>query len=96
MIKKCEICDSELFEDEKGELFCPDCEADEFLETFDENDDSWMKNKFKIIKPKTKPVTIRINVADIEKAKKIAKDKNVAYQTLLKNVIHQNLDKEAG
>ena len=36
MIKKCKICDSELFEDEKGELFCPDCEAEEFLEDLEE------------------------------------------------------------
>lgn len=95
MIKKCNICNSELFEDEKGELFCPDCEAEEFLETFDENDDSWMNNKFKVVKPKTKSVTIRINISDIEKAKKYAKSKNVPYQSLLKDIIHRSLDKEA-
>lgn len=91
MTKKCEICKNEMFEDEKGEFFCPNCEAEEFLTSFDENDDSWMKNKFKIVKPKTKSVTIRMNVYDIEKVKNIAKKKNVPYQTLLKEIIHKNL-----
>ncbi|MEI8389712.1 MAG: hypothetical protein WCG23_07475 [bacterium] len=53
MTKNCNICKSELFEDEKGELFCPDCEANKFSEIFNENDDSWMNNKFKILRPNT-------------------------------------------
>lgn len=94
MIKKCAICNSELFKDETGELFCPDCYAGEFLKTFDEKDDSWMKNKFKVIQPKTKPITIRMNVSDIEKAKTLAKIKGLPYQTLLKEIIHNNLKEE--
>ena len=91
MTKKCEVCKTEMFEDEKGELFCPDCEAEAFLTSFDETDDSWMENKVKVVQPKTKPVTIRMNVYDINKAKSLAKSKNVPYQTLLKEIIHKNL-----
>ncbi len=96
MTTKCKLCKNELFEDENGDLFCPDCEADKFLTTFDENDDSWLNSKFKTVKPKTKPVTLRMNINDIEKAKKIAKLSNMPYQKLLKDIIHENLSKEAG
>jgi predicted DNA binding CopG/RHH family protein len=61
------------------------------MTSFDESDDTWMKTKFKVISPKTKSVTIRLNICDIEKAKKIAKDKNLPYQTLIKEIIHKNL-----
>jgi len=88
---KCEKCNNEMFQDEKNEWFCPTCEADDFIMSFDENDDGWMKTKFKIIKPKTKSVTIRLNICDIEKAKEIAKEKNLPYQTLIKDIIHKNL-----
>lgn len=90
-MKKCEICNSELFMDEKNELFCPECETSSFLTTFDEEDDSWMGQNFKIVKPKTKSVTIRLYISDIEKAKSVAKDKNIPYQALIKDILHKNL-----
>jgi len=91
MIKKCDICQTEMFQDENDELFCPNCEADDFMTEFEESDDTWMKTKFKVVLPKTKSVTIRLNVCDIEKAKQIAKNKNLPYQTLIKEIIHKNL-----
>lgn len=91
MIKKCDICGNEMFQDEKNEWFCPDCEAKDFMTIFEQDNDDWMKTKFKVIKPRTKSVTIRLNICDIEKAKKIAKDKNLPYQTLIKDIIHKNL-----
>ncbi len=90
MTKKCEICDTEMFQDEHNEWFCPNCEAEDFMTSFEDNDD-WMKTKFKVVQPKTKSVTIRLNIYDIEKAKKIAKDKNLPYQSLIKEIIHKNL-----
>lgn len=92
MIRKCEICNNELFEDENDKIFCPKCKSQEFVSQFDENDDSWMSYKFKIVRPKTKPVTIRMNIYDFEKAKELAKSKNMPYQSLLKEIIHRNLD----
>lgn len=91
MLKKCDICKTEMFQDENNEWFCPNCEAEDFITTFDEGDDSWMKTKFKVVQPKTKAVTIRFNVHDIEKAKKIAEKQNVPYQTLIKEIVHKNL-----
>ena len=91
MTKKCDICNSELFQDEKNEWFCPNCEAEDFVMSFDEDNDGWMKTKFKVVQPKTKPITIRLNVYDIELAKKVAKTKNIPYQTYIKEIIHKNL-----
>lgn len=91
MTKKCKICDNEMFQDENNELFCPNCEAGSFLATFNEDNDEWMNSKIKVVQPKTKSVTIRLNVYDIEKAKKMAKDKNLPYQTFIKEIIHKNL-----
>jgi predicted DNA binding CopG/RHH family protein len=91
MIKQCKQCNNEMFQDEKDEWFCPNCETDDFIMSFNENDDGWMKTKFKVVQPKTKSVTIRLNIYDIEKAKEIAKKKNLPYQTLIKEIIHKNL-----
>jgi predicted DNA binding CopG/RHH family protein len=92
MSKKCEKCKTELFQDDKGEWFCPDCVGNEFLKTFNPEDDSDIENlKWKVTRPETKPVTLRINVVDIQIAKKIAKEKNIPYQTYLKEIIHKNL-----
>jgi predicted DNA binding CopG/RHH family protein len=90
-MKKCDICGNELFYDENDELFCPDCEANELLEAFDEADDSWLKKAHKVVMPKTKPITIRLNVYDIEKAKEQALALRIPYQTLLKDIIRNKL-----
>ncbi len=92
MIKKCEKCKTELFKDKNNEWFCPDCDAEEFLKDFNPEDESDIETgKWKVVKPETKPVTIRLNVIDIQRAKKLAKERNMPYQTLLKEIIHKNL-----
>ncbi len=97
MKKTCTRCNTELFKDETGELFCPECYANEFLNTFNEKDDSDVKNnKWKVIAPKTKPITIRIPLKDLEKLKSMAKLKNTPYQKLLKGIIHTYLIDNAG
>jgi len=40
----------------------------------------------------TKPITIRVQVTDIERAKKQAEEKGLGYQTYLKSLIHQALN----
>ena len=98
-LKKCEICKEkveELYKTDKGEQLCGDCFGDEFLKHFDETDDSLFEEAIKsgnvkAVKPETRPITIRLNVVDIQRAKKLANDKNVPYQTLLKEIIHKNL-----
>ena len=76
MKETCTQCNTELFKDETGELFCPECYANEFLNTFNENDDSDITNKkWRVTTPKTKPVTIRMPLKDLDSIKNLAKIK---------------------
>lgn len=43
----------------------------------------------------TTPVTIRLDVDDLERAKEVATSKGVGYQTLLKAIIHDALEQLA-
>ena len=94
-LKPCQACKEkveDLYETDTGRMLCGDCFATDFLKTFDENDDSDIENaEWKIVTPETKPITIRINVVDIQRAKRKAKEKGMPYQTLLKNIIHEHL-----
>jgi len=99
MSKKLKICQDckekveDLYETDDGRMLCGDCYATDFLKTFDEKDDSWTDNieNVRIVTPETKPITIRINVVDIQRAKRKAKEKGMPYQTLIKNIIHEHL-----
>ena len=42
----------------------------------------------------TKPVTIRLPIADIEAAHEIAGKRGLAYQTYIKGLLHQALERE--
>lgn len=44
--------------------------------------------------PKSKAVTIRLPVRDIEAAQKLAERKGLRYQTYVKMLLHQALEKE--
>jgi len=41
----------------------------------------------------TRPISIRLPVADLERARKIAAKRGIGYQTVLKQAIHAGLDK---
>lgn len=45
-------------------------------------------------KPPTKPVPLRIPLDDLERAHKIAARKGIPYQTFLKMLIHEGLERE--
>ena len=47
-----------------------------------------------VIRAATKPVTIRMAVADVEAAQEIAQRRGVPYQTYIKGLLHQALDRE--
>jgi len=42
----------------------------------------------------TKPVTIRMPIADIEVAQEIAEKRGLAYQSYIKGLLHQALERE--
>jgi len=43
-------------------------------------------------RPPTKTVTIRLPVEDVERARRLAADKGLAYQTLVKTLLHEALN----
>ena len=47
-----------------------------------------------VVRGATKPVTIRMQVADVEAARKIAERRGVPYQTYIKGLLHQALERE--
>jgi predicted DNA binding CopG/RHH family protein len=47
-----------------------------------------------VVRGVTKPVTIRMPVADVEAAQEIAHQRGVPYQTYIKGLLHQALERE--
>ena len=50
--------------------------------------------KLPVIRGATKPITIRMPLADIEAAQEIAERRGVPYQTFIKGLLHQALARE--
>jgi len=47
-----------------------------------------------VVRGETRPLTIRVPVADIETAREIAEKRGLPYQTYLKGLLHQALERE--
>jgi hypothetical protein len=47
-----------------------------------------------VVRGMTKPITIRMPVADVEVAQEIAQRRGVPYQTYIKGLLHQALERE--
>lgn len=47
---------------------------------------------FPNLKPTTRPVSIRISIADLNRVKERANETNVPYQSLIKEYIHKGVD----
>jgi len=90
MKKKCKKCDAELYQAEDVKSFCLLCLAKE-IEERDQEDE--VSGTWRILEPKTKPVTLRLSELDLARAKTRARKLGKPYQTLLKEVIHQALSR---
>jgi predicted DNA binding CopG/RHH family protein len=86
-----------MYRDEKGRWFCPECILEDLDQAFlDENltDPGDLEKPF-VMQPPTKPVSIRIAIPDLERAKALAQKKGIPkYQTYLKTLLHEALIKE--
>jgi predicted DNA binding CopG/RHH family protein len=95
--KKCGKCGAEMYRDEKGRWFCPDCVLEDLDPAFldqSQADAGELKKPF-VLQPPTKPVSIRIAIQDLERAKNLARKKGIPkYQTYLKTLLHEALIKE--
>jgi predicted DNA binding CopG/RHH family protein len=90
MKKKCKKCGSELYQAEDLKWFCLLCLAKE-IEERDQEDE--VGGTWKVLDPKTRPVTLRLSEVDLAKAKAKARELRKPYQTLLKEVIHEALSR---
>lgn len=96
--KKCRKCNIEMYQDDRGVWFCPDCVLEEIHPAFlDERLDHPGKLKRPyVLEPPTKQVSIRLPVGDLELARKLSRRKGVPkYQTYIKTLLHEALVKEA-
>ena len=97
-VKKCRKCGVEMYRDDQGKWFCPDCALEKItLEFLDERLDypGNLKRPY-IMEAPTKQVSIRLPVGDLEMARKLARRKGIPkYQTYIKTLLHESLAKEA-
>lgn len=79
-----------------GITFCPMCEAltsDAYFERGEEPP-TIKPGYMTIPAAKSTKTTIRLDAYDIARAKTLAKKKGIRYQTYIKSLLHQALDKE--
>ena len=72
-------------EDEEREFWSKIDLADNF------NTEDFKRVSFPNLKPTTRPVSIRISVADLNRVKERANETNVPYQSLIKEYIHKGV-----
>ena len=58
------------------------------------NTGGWKRGLF--YRPVTRPVTIRLDMPDIAAAQELAKAKGIRYQTYMKKLLHEALERELG
>ncbi len=93
MKRKCKKCGSELYQAEDLKWFCLLCLAKEIEERDLEGE---VGGAWRVLNPKTRPVTLRLSESDLAKAKAKARKLKKPYQTFLKEVIHQALFRSEG
>jgi uncharacterized Zn finger protein (UPF0148 family) len=96
-VKTCRKCGTEMYQDDQGLWFCPDCVVEEvdpaFLDERREHPGE-LQHPY-VLAPPTKQVSIRLAVSDVELARKLARRKGIPkYQTYIKTLLHEALAKE--
>jgi hypothetical protein len=88
----------EMYQDDHGEWFCPDCVLEEIEPDFlDEKQIGRgdLKRPY-VLEPPTKQVSLRVPVGDLELARRLARRKGIPkYQTYIKTLLHEMLVKES-
>lgn len=82
------------FKSEKEEASWWDAHPEVITELFLKAKKEGRIKRLPAIRGVTKPVTIRMPVADIEAAQEIAERRGVPYQTYIKGLLHQALERE--
>jgi uncharacterized Zn finger protein (UPF0148 family) len=96
--KKCKKCGIEMYQDDHGDWFCPDCVLEEIEPDFlDETQIGRgdLKQPY-VLEPPTKQISLRMPVVDLELARTLARRKGIPkYQTYIKTLLHEMLVKAA-
>jgi predicted DNA binding CopG/RHH family protein len=82
------------FKSEKEEAQWWDTHPEVITELFLKAKKEGRIKRLPVLRGTTKPVTIRMPVADIEVAQEIAKRRGLPYQTYIKGLLHQALERE--
>jgi hypothetical protein len=82
------------FRSEKGEAAWWDAHPEVITELFLKARKAGRIKRLPTVRGATKPITIRMPVADIEAAQEIAGRRGVPYQTYIKGLLHQALARE--
>jgi predicted DNA binding CopG/RHH family protein len=56
------------------------------------NRTDWVRNP--LYRPVTRPITIRLNAPDVAMARRLSKLKGMPYQTYIKKLLHEALERE--
>ncbi len=86
MKKQCKNCGAPLYQAEDLKWFCLSCLAAD-IEARDKSDR--LDGSWKVLHPRTKPITLRLSEADLSRAKERARRIGKPYQTFLKEIIHE-------
>lgn len=87
-----------MFRDNQKKWFCPDCVLDKIGPTFldEAGDDRGDLARPYLLTPRTRPVSLRLPVADVEQAKQLARKKGIPKcQSYIKTILHEALVQEA-
>ena len=98
MTRKCRKCGEGKYQDDQGQWFCPDCILEEIDPAFldEELDDRGELRRPYDLAPTTRQVSIRLPIADLELAKRLARRKGIPkYQSYIKTLLRRALVKEA-
>jgi len=82
------------FKSEKEEAAWWDAHPEVITELFLKARKEGKIKRLPVVRGATKPITIRMPLADIEAAQEIAERRGVPYQTFIKGLLHQALARE--
>ena len=82
------------FKSEKEEAESWDAHPDVIIRLFLEPKKAGTLTRLPRVRGAAKSVTIRLAVSDVETARELAEKRGLAYQTLVKMLLHQALEKE--
>jgi len=82
------------FKSEKEEAAWWDAHPEVITELFLKAKKAGKIRRLPVVRGATKPVTIRMPIADIETAQDLAEKRGLPYQTYIKGLLHQTLERE--